>query len=134
MAIPVLNLISNLCKPQSKQTAGLTHLMLAGINQEIFCRQWGMPEINIGFDHLQEFFRLDFLPSNNDSSENDLTLIAWIYEKRDMFVLFRRGKLVAHFKWSEFKERFKKSKVTKIDSEGTKKPPPLITTTLSLFA
>ena len=108
--------------------------MLAGINQEIFCRQWGMPEINIGFDHLQEFFRLDFLPSNNDSSENDLTLIAWIYEKRDMFVLFRRGKLVAHFKWSEFKERFKKSKVTKIDSEGTKKPPPLITTTLSLFA
>jgi len=105
--------------------------MLSGINQEIFLRHWGTPEININFDDLQEIFRLDFLPFNSDFQENE-TFAAWIYEKMDIFVLFRKGKLISHFKWSEFKERFQRSKM-KVDFEGNKKPPVLMTTTLSLF-
>ncbi len=132
MALHVLGFISNLYKTQSRRKMGGAHLMLSGINQDIFLRQWGTPEININVEDLQEILRLDFLPVNNDSAEKE-TLAAWIYEKMDIFVLFRRGKLIAHFKWSEFKERFERSKM-KVDIEENKKPPALTITTLSLFA
>lgn len=125
MAFHILSLISNLYKPHSR------HLMLSGINQEIFLRHWGTPEFNINIDNLREFFRLDFLPLDSDSLENDI-FTAWIYEKMDIFILFRKGKLIAHFKWSEFRERFKRSK-GEVDSEGNKRPPVLMVTTLSLF-
>jgi hypothetical protein len=128
MAIPFLSLISNLCKARPKHSTGEIHLMLAGMNQEIFLRQWGMPEIGISANNLQEFFRLDFLSSDSDPFQND-PLNVWIYEKMDMFVLFRKGKLIAHFKWSEFKERFNNRKV-RIDSE-TQKPSPLMGTTVA---
>ena len=131
MAIPVLSLISNFRKPRPKYRTGQIHLKLAGINQGIFVRQWGAPEIDITLENLERFFSLDFLPLNSDSSENN-PISVWIYEKVDIFVLFSKGKLIAHFKWSEFKERFKKPKVS-IDSEGIK-PPSLIATTLSVFA
>ncbi len=130
MAIPVLSLISNLCKPRPKYPTGQIHLKLAGISQDIFVRQWGAPEIDIALENLERFFSLDFLPLNRDPSENN-PITVWIYEKMDMFVLFSKGKLIAHFKWSEFKERFKKPKV-KIDSEG-EKPSFLMTTAGSLF-
>lgn len=112
MALQVLNLISSLYKSQSR------HLMLSGINQEIFIRQWGMPEFNIYIDNLnlREFFRTDFLPSDGDFLGNDI-FTAWIYEKMDIFVLFRKGRLIAHFKWSEIREKFKKTKGD-VDSEG----------------
>jgi len=130
MAIPVLSLISNLCKLRPKYPTRQIHLKLAGMNQEIFLRHWGAPEIDITLENLQRFFSLDFLPLDSDASENN-PITVWIYEKLDIFVLFSKGKLIAHFKWSEFKERFKKPKV-KIDSEG-KKPSFLMTTTGSLF-
>jgi len=130
MAIPVLSVISNFRKPRPKYRTGQIHLKLAGINQDIFVRQWGAPEIDITLENLERFFSLDFLPSSINTFENDPTT-AWIYEKMDMFVLFSKGKLIAHFKWSEFKERFKKPKV-KIDSEG-RKPSFLRTTSVSMF-
>ena len=130
MAIPVLSVISNFRKPRPKYRTGQIHLKLAGINQDIFVRQWGTPEIDITLENLERFFSLDFLPSSINTFENDPTT-AWIYEKMDMFVLFSKGKLIAHFKWSEFKERFKKPKV-KIDSEG-RKPSFLRTTSVSMF-
>ncbi len=105
--------------------------MLSGINQEIFLRHWGTPEFNINIDNLREFFKLDFLPLDSDSLGND-TFTAWIYEKMDLFVLFRKGKLIAHFKWSELREKFKRLQV-EVDSEGNKRPPALMVTTLSLF-
>ncbi len=131
MAIPVLSVISNFRKPRPNYRTGRIHLKLAGINQDIFVRQWGAPEIDVTLENLERFFSLDFLPFNSDSSENDPARV-WIYEKMDMFVLFSKGKLIAHFKWSEFKERFKRP-VAEIDFEG-KKPPPFIVTTLSMFA
>ncbi|MGZ3569686.1 MAG: hypothetical protein ACXU9W_12950 [Thermodesulfobacteriota bacterium] len=130
MAIPVLSLISNLCKPRPRYRPGQIHLKLAGMNQDIFVRQWGAPEIDITLETLKRFFSLDFLSSSSGTFENDPTQ-AWIYEKMDMFVLFRKGNLIAHFKWSEFKERSKKA-FAEIDSGGTK-PPSFIATTLSMF-
>jgi hypothetical protein len=104
--------------------------MLSGINQEIFLRHWGTPELNINLDNLREFIKLDFLPLDIDSF-GDETLTAWIYEKMDIFILFRKGKLIAHFKWSELREKFKRSKV-EVDSEGVKKPQDFMAKTLSL--
>ena len=101
------------------------------MNQDIFARQWGAPEIDITLENLEKFFSLDSLPSSINTIEKDPTTV-WIYEKMDMFVLFRKGKLIAHFKWSEFKERSKQP-VAEIDSKGTT-PPSLISTTLSMFA
>jgi len=131
MAIPVLSHISHFRKPRPKYRTGQIHLKLAGINQDIFVRQWGTPEIDITLENLERFFSLDFLPSSSNTFENDPTTV-WIYEKMDMFVLFRKGKLIAHFKWSEFKERSKRP-MAEIDFEGTR-PPSLIATTLSMFA
>jgi hypothetical protein len=131
MAIPVLSVISNFRKPRLKYRTGQIHLKLAGMNQDIFVRQWGAPEIDITLENLERFFSLDFLPSSINTFENDPATV-WIYEKMDMFVLFSKGKLIAHFKWSEFKERFRKP-MAEIDSEGTR-PPSFIATTLSMFA
>lgn len=125
MAFHISSLISSLYKPQSR------HLMLSGINQEIFLRHWGTPEFNINIDNLREYIKLDFLPLDIDSLKDE-TLIAWIYEKMDIFILFRKGKLIAHFKWSELREKFKRSKV-EVDSEGVKKTSDFMAKTLSLF-
>ena len=100
------------------------------MNQDIFVRQWGAPEIDITLENLKKSFSIDFLPSTRDTFENDPAR-AWVYEKMDMFILFRKGNLIAHFKWSEFKERSKRP-ISQIDSGGTR-PPSLIATTLSLF-
>ncbi len=131
MAIPVLSLISNFCKPRPRYHTGELHLKLAGISQEIFVRQWGTPEIDTTLESFERFFSLDFLYSDSTTFESTPTTV-WIYEKMDMFVLFRKGRLIAHFKWSEFKERFKRP-IAKADPEETK-PPSLITTTLSMLA
>jgi len=84
------------------------HVKLAGINQDLFIREWGEPDIDTTLEKFKRFFSLDFLPSIRNPFENDTTRV-WIYEKNDMFVLFRKGSLMAHFKWSEFKEKSKKT-------------------------
>jgi len=110
MIIPVLGLASNLCEPQIGCWMDRTHQMLAGINQKLFLNQWGLPDINIGLDHLLEFFKPDFFFLNSDCMiENSLTV--WIYEKKDTFLIFRRNKLIFHFKWSTFRQEFKKPEI-----------------------
>jgi len=131
MAIPVLSLISNFRKPRPKHQMRQMHLKLAGMNQEIFARQWGAPEVDTTLEDLERFFRLDFLPSSSNTIEGDPTTV-WIYEKMDRFVLFRKGKLIAHFKWSEFKEKSKKPE-GEIDSSEGADPPSPIATTLSML-
>ena len=109
MVIPVLGLVSNLCDPQIGGWMDRTHQMLAGINRTVFLNQWGLPDIHISPDHLN-FLKLDFLFLNRDSlEENPLTV--WIYEKKDTFLIFRRNKLIFHFKWSVFKQKFKKPEI-----------------------
>ncbi len=132
MAIPVLTLISSLCKSRPKYPPAQIHIKLAGINQDIFIRQWGEPDIDTTLEKFKSFFSLDFLSSIRNSFENDAIRV-WIYEKMDMFVLFKKGRLVAHFKWSEFKERFKRP-VVAADSKEAKPSPRLSTARLSILA
>jgi hypothetical protein len=83
--------------------------MLAGINQMIFLNHWGVPDIKISLDRLQGSYELDSLSLNTEPNEADYHTV-WIYEKKDRISFFRRGKLVPHFRWSEFKEKWKKTR------------------------
>ncbi len=131
MAIPVLSLISNFCKLRPRCSTGQVHLKLAGMNQDIFTRQWGAPQVDVTLETFQRFFSPDLLPPSADSPQND-PMTVWIYKKMDMFIIFRKGKLVAHYKWSEFKERSRKPPAAMAPDRGM--PPSLIATTLSMVA
>jgi len=132
----VPNLISNIWKgpsrPSTRPSRGNQHLMLAGINQTLFLNHWGIPEIKISLDRLQGYYELDSLSLNTEPSEEDNNTV-WIYEKKDRIFFFKRGKLISHFRWSEFRENWKKSK-EKTDSRPIRKVSGLLATTLSLVA
>ena len=110
MIVPVLGLASNLCEPQIGCRVDRTHQLLAGINRKVFLNQWGFPDIHISPDHLLEFFKLDFHCLNSDSLEKH-SLTVWIYEKKDTFLIFRGNRLIFHFKWNAFKQKFKRPEI-----------------------
>lgn len=103
----VPNLISNLLRGPSRPPRNNSHLMLAGINQTIFLNQWGVPEIKISLDRLQGYFEFDSLSLDIEPGEEDYNTV-WIYEKKDRILFFKRKKLVSHFRWREFREKWKK--------------------------
>lgn len=106
--MPALSYLSALLKPQVLQpleTRGTTHLLMGGINESVFLGQWGMPEIKVGHNDLKSYFVLDLLTINVEITQN---VTAWIYEKRDRVLFFRGEKLISHFKWSQFKKRFRR--------------------------
>jgi hypothetical protein len=106
--------------------------MLAGINQTIFLNNWGVPEIKISLDRLQGYYELDSLSLNTEPNEEDSHTV-WIYEKKDRIFFFKRGKLVSHFRWSGFREKWKKPK-EETDFRTPRKSSTLLATTLSLVA
>jgi hypothetical protein len=55
---------------------------------------------------------------------------AWIYEKRNRILFFRNKKLAFHFRWDEFKEKWKRPK-DEIDSWLTRGPTTRMVTSLS---
>ena len=73
--------------------------MLAGLNQAVFIRHWGRPEFNVRLDQVQQFIRLDLSFPGGASSVIERPVV-WIYRKMDRFLVFQKGKLVSHFKWS----------------------------------
>ena len=108
--MPALSYLSTILKPQSRQPlkmVGSPHLMLHGINETVFLGQWGIPEIKNSLNDLEEFFILDFLTVNIETAENEFVAV-WIYEKRDMILFFKEEKLISHFKWSQFRKRFRR--------------------------
>jgi hypothetical protein len=106
--------------------------MLAGINQLIFINNWGIPEIKISLDRLEGYYELDSLSLNAEPEEEDPHTV-WIYEKKDRILFFKRGKLVSHFRWSGFREKWKKPK-EQMDSRASGKSSALLAMTLSLVA
>jgi hypothetical protein len=132
----VPNLISNIWKgpsrPSTLPSRGNQHLMLAGINQIIFLNHWGVPEIKISLDRLQGYYELDSLSLNTEPDDEDSHTV-WIYEKKDRIFFFKRGKLVSHFIWSEFKEKWKKPK-QEAEVQAPRKSSALFAMTLSLVA
>jgi hypothetical protein len=105
------------------------HLMLSGIYQNVFLGQWGTPEFQVGLGRLAGFFKLDFLFMNWGQSETEV-YTAWIYEKRNRILFFKNKKLIFHFRWDEFKEKWKRPK-DEVDSWLTRRPRSSMVTSLS---
>ena len=132
MAIPPLSLTSNFLKPRTRHLVVHHHLMLAGIHQSVFLKQWGEPETQIGLNPLGSLCKLGSLFLIVDSTE-EVSHSVWIYKKRDRILFFTKKKLTSHYKWSEFKEKCNRPK-EETDSGLTSKPPVFMVTTLALVA
>lgn len=128
----VPNLISNIWKNPSRVRRGNEHLMLASITQTVFLNHRGIPDIKISLDRLQGSCELDSLSFNTEPNEEDYHTV-WIYEKKDRIFFFKRRKLVSHFRWSEFKEKWKKPQEER-DFRFAKRASDLLAATLSLVA
>jgi hypothetical protein len=132
MLIPVLSATPSSWKPQLRHKTERTHLMLAGINQTVFLKQWGEPETQIGLNCLGSLNKLGSLFLIVNPSE-EVHHSVWIYKKKDRILFFTRRRLTSHFKWSEFKEGSQRPKEW-VSSGFTDKASSLMTTTLALVA
>lgn len=101
------SILNNFFKPHPSYMRQNTHLMLAGINQKIFLAQWGEPDLKISLDRLQGLYSPSKILLKTDVTPED-TYTAWVYENKDRIFFFKRGSLISHFKWSQFKNRLKK--------------------------
>ncbi|MGB9629735.1 MAG: hypothetical protein ACPL6D_13845 [Thermodesulfobacteriota bacterium] len=120
MPFLVRNLISNFLRHPPQSFSGFSkaqHQMLSGIHQTVFLNQWGLPEIQLSLDRMEGFFELGSISLKDVSGEGNLHSV-WIYESKDKILFFKRGRLISHFKWSDFKQRWRVSK----DMTGLKIP------------
>ena len=130
--IQVLGITSNPWKQRPRHGMVRNHLMLAGINQGVFLKQWGEPETQIGLDCLGNSCKLgSFFLIVNPSEEAHYSV--WIYKKKDSILFFTRNRLTFHFKWSEFKESSKKSSGV-VECRPAEKSSFFVTATLALAA
>jgi hypothetical protein len=127
--IPVPNVISSLWKRPPVPVQANPYGMMAGLYQNLFSNQWGVPEFQVSLEKLAGFFRLDSLFLNIRPGEEDYYTI-WIYEKKNKILFFRNKKLVLHFRWDEFKEKRKRPK-EEVDSWLTRRPRVRMVTSLS---
>jgi len=127
--IPVPNLISSLWKRPPVPVQANPYGMMAGLYQTLFSNQWGVPEFQVSLEKLAGFFRLDSLFLNIRPGEEDYYTV-WIYEKKNKILFFRNKKLVLHFRWGEFKEKWKRPK-EEVDSWLTRRPRVRMVTSLS---
>jgi len=102
MAIPFLNLVSNIRKPRPRQLSERPHLMLAGINQKVFLSQWGEPETQVALNQLGRLNKMGTLFLITEPTEETL-LSVWIYKKRDRILLFTKKRLISHFSCKKIK-------------------------------
>ncbi len=119
MLIPVLSVTSG--AGRSRHRIPGTHLMLAGISQAVFLKQWGEPDSQIGLDCLGSLNNFGSLFLIADPSD-DVRHSVWIYKEKDRILFFTGKRLTSHFKWSEFKERCKRRKHPADDSVAGKAP------------
>ena len=107
MTIPIPELIKNLRKRPPSHAGAYHHLMLAGISQTMFIQNWGEPEIHISLKRLGGFLggKSLYLVVNSD---NDADFSILIYRKIGSVLFFTKKKLVTHFRWSGFEERYSK--------------------------
>jgi len=127
--IPVPNLISSLWKRPPVPVQANPYGMMAGLYQTLFSNQWGVPEFQVSLEKLAGFFRLDSLFLNIRPGEEDYYRV-WIYEKKNKILFFRNKKLILHFRWDEFKEKWKRPK-EEVDSWLTRRPRVRMVTSLS---
>ena len=111
MMVHVPSLISNLWRRPSipAPVPKNSHVMMAGLFQSVFSNQWGTPEVQISLERLSGFFKLESLFLNIKLLERNHYTV-WIYERRNKILFFKNKKLIFHFKWDEFKEKWKRPK------------------------
>jgi len=127
--------ISSYFRSQSRLASPRRHLMLAGICQDVFLKEWGSPEIEINLDQIEGCCKCGALTVDGNDSEGETLHSVWIYKKKDRIFFFAKKRLVSHFKWSDFKEK-QTSSAEILESTFTerKKPSTLMATTLSLVS
>ena len=101
MAIPGLDLISNLRKPRTKQVPENPHLFMTGINQKVFLSQWGAPETQVSLNQLGKLSKLGTAFLIAEPVE-EAHISVWIYKKKNSILLFAKEKLVSHFSFRRF--------------------------------
>ena len=132
MVVPILKLISNLFwkdQPRPRRETQFRHLMLAGISQNIFLKEWGNPEIKVNLDHFEKFYRRIDMSSETDSGEPLYSV--WIYKNKDRIFFFTKKKLVSHFRWSDFKEK-RENPLPNMHPRFVKRHSTLVPTTLAM--
>ena len=103
--IPNLGVFPTIWKQKEASPDERRHLMLAGLHQDVFLSQWGRPQIEINLDLLEGFYKRDSVAISKEvTGEGDHSV--WIYKEKDRIFFFTRKKLVFHFKWSDFKEKY----------------------------
>ncbi len=102
MTNPFLYLMPNIRKPGSRQIPGRPHLMLAGMNQKVFLKQWGEPEAQVGLSQIGKLNKLGTLFLITDPNE-ETPLSVWIYKKKDRILFFAREKLISHFSCKKYR-------------------------------
>ena len=132
MTIPSLKVIQNLGKRQPSHATAYHHLMLTGISQTMLLQNWGKPEIHICLKRLGSLSRQRtlYLIVNSDDEANYSILI---YKKKDRILFFTKKRLILHFKWSCFEEKYNEPKGG-VDVSSIRISPPLIAQTLALVA
>jgi hypothetical protein len=126
------SLMSNFLRSSPRPSGKIPHLMLAGINQTLFLNQWGVPETRIGLKRIGSLDRLGSLFLIEDSAEEAYYSV-WIYKKRDRILFFTKKRLISHSRWSEFREKWKKTN-GEMGLGAPRKSSALFATTLSLVA
>jgi hypothetical protein len=104
MTNPFLRVVQNLGEKERRRQMGPHPLMLTGIRQDIFLKNWGEPEFQISLKKLGDFQSqgaMYLIVSSDD--EADCSIL--IYKSRDRILFFRKKRLNTHFKWSRFEER-----------------------------
>ncbi len=128
----VPSFIPSLMRGPSKPLRGNQNLMLAGIDQTIFLKQWGEPETQISLKRLGSLDKLGSIFLIEDPAKEAHHSI-WIYKKKDRILFFTRKRLISHSRWSDFREQWEKSEAEP-RFQAPRKPPTLFTRTLSLVA
>ena len=131
MAILFLKIFQCLVKRPPPRAKGRQHLILSGISQTSFLKNWGIPDARIllrRLGNLQQgtlYLRVD--------SEEDAHYSVWIYKEKDRVFFFAKKKLIVHFKWSGFHERRKQMK-EETGVHGMRNSPALVVKTPAFFA
>jgi hypothetical protein len=101
MIPPVLALIPNFRKSRPREAPGRPRLMLTGINQKVFLKEWGEPETQLSLNQLGELEKLGAIFLVTDLVE-ETPLSVWVYKKKKSILLFAKEKLVSHFSCKKF--------------------------------
>ncbi len=135
VANPVPRNISGHFRSEPGLASPRRHLMLAGIRQDVFLKEWGSPEIEINLDQIDGCHKRGALTVDANDSEGETPHSVWIYKKKDRIFFFARKRLISHFKWSDFREKqISSAEILESAFTERKKSSTLLSTTLSLVS